>query len=303
MLNQQTKSPASIPSFIRIRPPSNPKYYEVKKNLKALKLHTVCEEAKCPNVSECWSSGTATIMILGDTCTRFCKFCNVKTGNPKGLVDKDEPKRVARQIASSKLKYIVLTCVDRDDLIDGGAGIFAQTIKEIKKLNPDIKTEGLISDYGGREDSLKKLLDNPPDVLAHNVEVVKRLTPNIRDPRASYAQSLNLLKKIKELKPAILTKSSIMVGLGETLEELVETARDIRNSGVDIITFGQYLRPSKKHHPVVKYYQPSDFKYLEQIAREMNFLYVASGSLVRSSYKAAELFIHGFLTERTTISS
>ena len=297
MLRPSVKSSPSLPSFIRIRPPSNSKYYEIKEKLKDLKLNTVCEAAKCPNVSECWSTGTATIMLLGDTCTRFCKFCNVKTGNPHGVVDKDEPVRVAHQVASSELKYVVLTCVDRDDLSDGGAGIFAQTIKEIKKIKPNIKIEGLISDYGGKETSLKKLIDSPVDVLAHNIEVIKRLTSHIRDPRASYRQSLTLLKKIKELNPNILTKSSLMVGLGESIGELLESAADLRESGVDIITFGQYLRPSKKHHPVIKYYQPADFEHLEQKARKMNFLYVASGPLVRSSYKAAELFIHGFLTE------
>lgn len=298
MKSTSVNSDHKIPSFIRIRPPQSAKYYETKRNLKDLKLHTVCEEARCPNISACWSAGTATIMLLGNTCTRHCKFCSVKTGNPHGQVDVDEPVRIAQQVAVSQLKYVVLTCVDRDDLPDGGAGLFAQTIFEIKSRCPDLKIEGLVSDYRGLESSLETLLKSGPDVLAHNVEVVKRITPSIRDPRASYHQSLELLQKAKKFHPKILTKTSLMVGLGETVEELIESTQDIRDMGVDIITFGQYLRPSKKHHPVVRYYLPNDFAYLEKRAREMGFLYVASGPLVRSSYKAAELFIHGFLSEK-----
>lgn len=292
-MRSQEKLPK--PEWIRIRPPSGPVYQELRGNLKLKNLHTVCQEALCPNIGECWSSGTATIMILGDTCTRGCRFCNVKSGNPKGEVDFEEPVRVAEQIQDSNLKYLVLTCVDRDDLPDGGAFIFAETVSEIKKRRPDIRVETLISDYSGKRESLEKVMSSGPDVIAHNVETIRRLTPSVRDPRASFDQSLELLRRVKEIDPKRLSKSSVMIGLGETLEEVLACTRELRDAGVDIVTFGQYLRPSAKHLPVVRYAAPAEFEELEKKAREMGFLFVASGPFVRSSYRAAELFIHGHL--------
>ncbi len=283
------------PSYIKMQPITGNGFFKLKKKLNLKNLHTVCEEAKCPNISECWSQGTATIMILGDTCTRFCKFCNVKTGNPQGVVDQDEPFRVAEEIVQSGLSYVVLTCVDRDDLIDGGAGIFAETIENIKQKNSTIKVEALISDYRGSSSSLKKITATRLDVLAHNIETVEALTPMVRDRRASYRVSLNLLEAAKKEKPKLLTKSSIMLGLGETMEEVETSLEDLRKAGVDIVTLGQYLRPSKRHLSVKKYYSLEEFKGLEKIAREKGFLFVAAGPLVRSSYRAAELFVKGHL--------
>ena len=267
----------------------------MKEKLNLRNLNTVCQEAKCPNINECWSQGTATIMILGDVCTRFCKFCNVKTGNPAGIVDEEEPERVASEIVQSKLTYVVITCVDRDDLVDGGAGIFASTISLIKDRNKEIKVEALISDYRGSKASLAKIIASRVDVLAHNVETVENLTPMVRDRRANYRTSLKLLANAKKKKPTLLTKSSIMLGLGETLAEVLKSLDDLRESGVDIVTLGQYLRPSKKHLSVKKYYRLEEFRYLEKEARDRGFLFVAAGPLVRSSYRAAELFAKGHL--------
>lgn len=297
-MRSQEKIPK--PEWIRIRPPSGPVYQELRGNLKLKNLHTVCQEALCPNIGECWSSGTATIMILGDTCTRGCRFCNVKSGNPKGVVDLGEPVRVAEQIQDSNLKYLVLTCVDRDDLPDGGAFIFAETVAEIKKRRPDIRVETLISDYSGKRESLEKVMASGPDVIAHNVETIRRLTPSVRDPRASFDQSLELLRRVKEIDPKRLSKSSVMIGLGESLQEALGCAKELRGAGVDIVTFGQYLRPSAKHLPVVRYAAPAEFEELEKKAREMGFLFVASGPFVRSSYRAAELFIHGHLEKKSS---
>lgn len=290
-----------IPSFIRIKPPQNETYYEVRSKLNELSLNTVCKEAKCPNLSECWSEGTATVMILGDVCTRGCRFCNIKTGNPKGIVDEEEPKRVAAQVLESGLKYVVITCVDRDDLSDGGASIFAETIEEIKKGGSSIRVEGLTSDYRGDENSIKRLSESGADVLAHNIETVERLTPTVRDRRAHYKQSLNVLSAFKKFSPKVLTKSSIMVGLGESKEEVIQSAKDLRDHGVDVVTFGQYLRPTSKHLKVERYYFPEEFKELELMARELGFLYVASGPLVRSSYRAAELFAKRYLDSKKPV--
>lgn len=286
------------PPWVRVPLPSGPVYGELKDRLKVRTLHTVCQEALCPNIGECWSQGTATIMLLGDTCTRGCRFCNVKSGNPQGRVDRDEPARVAEEVRESNLKYLVLTCVDRDDLEDGGAWVFAETVRRIKASRPDIRLETLISDYRGSAGSLATVVQSGPDVVAHNVETTRRLTPTVRDPRASYDQSLRQLKRVKELDPTRLTKSSIMVGFDETLDEVLETASDLRRAGVDIVTFGQYLRPSPKHLPVTRYWHPDEFVALEEKARALGFLYVASGVFVRSSYRAAELFLHKHLSEQ-----
>ncbi|BBM88901.1 lipoyl synthase [Spirochaetota bacterium] len=288
------------PEWVRMSLAKAGELNKLKNELRTGKLHTVCEEAACPNLNECWSQGTATIMILGDTCTRFCKFCNVNTGNPQGKVDEDEPRRVGEQIAGSGFEYVVITCVDRDDLADGGSWIFAETIREIKRRAPHIKVEALVSDYAGKISSQQTILAGNPDVLAHNVETVRALTPIVRDRRASYDQSLEFLKRIKTWNADKLTKSSIMVGLGETMDELTATMDDLREAGVDIVTFGQYLRPASRNLAVKRYYLPDEFVELEKIARAKGFLYVASGPLVRSSYRAAELFVHGILKERAT---
>lgn len=283
------------PSWLRISPPSNKEYYNVKKNINLDNLNTVCREAKCPNISECWSSGTATIMILGDTCTRACRFCSVKTGNPKGVVDKEEPERVATNLARTDLKYVVITCVDRDDLSDGGASIFAETILATRKKKPELKIEVLVSDYRGNQEAINSIIEVAPDVIAHNIETVERTTKEVRDPKASYSQSLQLLKQVKEVNPKIITKSSLMVGLGETMAELEKACLDLRKNNVDVVTFGQYLRPNQKLLPVEKYYSPQEFEQLKMMAKDMGFLFVASGVFVRSSYKAAELFLLGKL--------
>lgn len=288
------------PSWIQMSTVNSDRFNSVKKDLNINKLNTVCQEAKCPNINECWSQGTATIMILGDTCTRGCRFCNIKTGNPNGIVDEEEPQRVSEQVLASHLKYVVITCVDRDDLEDGGAKIFADTITLIKKKSSLIKIESLIGDYQGSYDSLMTLLASNPDVISHNLETVEPLTPMVRDRRATYRNSLQLLERIKSKDPKKITKSSLMVGLGETKEELYQTCIDLRNVGVDIITFGQYLRPTMKHLAVKRYYSIEEFKALEIMARDCGFKFVASGPMVRSSYRAAELFLLGHLQKQET---
>ncbi|HEX9815953.1 MAG TPA: lipoyl synthase [Candidatus Thermoplasmatota archaeon] len=283
-----------IPDWIRVRPPGGENYVQIKQTLRGMNLHTVCEEAHCPNLSECWSSGTATFMLMGDTCTRGCRFCAVTTGKP-GALDPFEPLKISRAIAELKLKYTVITSVDRDDLPDGGAAHFAQTIRTAKQLHGEGLIEVLIPDFQGDEAALQAIVDARPDVIAHNIETVRRLSPGVRDKRADYDQSLKVLRRAKELNPKQFTKSSIMLGLGETDEELVQTFRDLRAAGVDVLTLGQYLRPSSWHLPVIAYVPPARFEALKKEAETHGFLYVASGPLVRSSYKAAEFFIEGVL--------
>ena len=283
------------PEWLKISLPSKGKYTEIKKILKELNLHTVCVEAKCPNLGQCWGEGTATFMILGDICTRYCKFCATKTGNPRGIVDKDEPRRVAIAVQEMDLDYVVITSVTRDDLPDGGASIFRQTIEEIRKIKPDVYIEVLVPDFGGVRENIKTVIEATPTVFAHNVEVVRRLTPLVRDRRASYEKSLSVLSIAKELIPDILTKSGFMVGLGETFDEVIETMRDLRENGVDFLTIGQYLKPSPRHFEVDRYVTPEEFKVYEKIGLDMGFKYVASGPLVRSSYRAGEFFIKKYL--------
>ncbi len=286
---------APKPAWLKSRPPGGERYRFVKSRLHTLDLHTVCEEAHCPNVAECWGGGTATIMIMGDTCTRGCRFCAVKTGNPQGVLDPDEPRHVAACVAELELDYIVLTSVDRDDLPDGGARHFADTVRAIHAALPASHVEVLIPDFGGDEAALQTLLDARPVVVAHNLECVERLTPLTRDRRASYARSLDLLGRVKQLDPTRLTKSSLMLGLGETDDEIVASLRDLKAVGVDIVTLGQYLRPTPKHLAVDRYYSPDDFARLEALGRELGFDYVAAGPLVRSSYRAGELYVKGVL--------
>ncbi len=257
-------------------------------------LHTVCSQARCPNLAECWNSGTATFLILGDTCTRHCRFCSVRTGNPHGNVDRTEPGRLAAAVAELGLGYVVLTSVDRDDLPDLGAELFAEAVRSIKgtrtvgrSLVPLV--EVLTPDFGGRAELLRLVVEAGPDVFGHNLETVARLSPRVRDPRASYQQSLAVLATLKRLNPALLTKSSLLVGLGETDEEILQALRDLRSVGCDIVTIGQYLQPAHHCLPVARYLPPAEFTALAEAARALGFRQAFCGPLVRSSYHAAEI--------------
>ncbi len=286
------------PEWLRVRAPSGDRYGHLKGLLRDLNLHTVCEEAHCPNVGECWGGGTATIMLLGDLCTRGCRFCAVRSGNPRGLVDAEEPRHVAEAIADLGLTYVVLTSVDRDDLPDGGAAHFAATIQEIKARDADVLVEALIPDFQGDLEAVRTVVEAGPDVLDHNLETVRRLQGAARDRRANYAQSLGVLRAAKAMREGLLTKSSLMLGLGETREEVLETMRDLRANGVDLLTLGQYLRPSEWHLPVQEYVSPEAFDDLREAGEGLGFRYVAAGPLVRSSYRAGEFFLERVLRNR-----
>ena len=275
------------PDWLKIKIPSGEDYLRVKKTLRTYNLNTVCEESSCPNVSKCWESGTATIMIMGNMCTRVCRFCDVSSGRPAPL-DPDEPKRVAEAIKQWNLRYIVITSVCRDDLEDGGAAHFAKTIKSVKLSCPDTIVEPLIPDFNYDSDSIKKIIESEPEVVSHNIETVRRLSSKVRDSRATYEQSLSVLRKIKEINPKIYTKSSFMVGHGETKEEVIQTASDLKSANVDVITAGQYLQPSLNHLPVVEYVHPEKFASYQKIFEEMGFLHVVVGPFVRSSFQAAD---------------
>ncbi len=278
------------PEWIRVRAPIGENYVHLKGLVRGLALHTVCEEALCPNIGECWGAGTATIMILGDTCTRACRFCAVKTGNPRGIVDVEEPARVADAIAELALNYVVVTSVDRDDLPDGGAGIFAETVRQIKTKSPKTKVEILTPDFKGRRQDIQVVVESKPDVFGQNIETVRRLTHFVRDRRAGYDQTMQVLRTVKEIDPSCRTKSSILVGIGETPDEVIETLRDLRAADVDLVAIGQYLQPThlKRHVPLVEYVRPEQFERYKEEGRRLGFKYVASGPLVRSSYKAWE---------------
>lgn len=287
------------PSWLKVRAPGGENFLKIKEMMRERKLATVCEEARCPNLGECWGGGTATIMVMGDTCTRGCRFCNVKTAKKPGDLDPLEPFQVAKSLKDMGLEYVVITTVDRDDLADQGANHFASIIRAVKRENPHLRIETLAGDFQGREEHLQTLLDSRGiDVFAHNVETVERLTPSVRDKRANYAQSLQVLRNAKKISPGIVTKTSVMVGLGETPEEVKKTMEDCLAAGVEIFTLGQYLQPSSWHLPVLEYVTPEQFKAYETLGMEMGFRYVASGPLVRSSYRAGEFFIHAFLRER-----
>ena len=290
-----TKPHIPKPDWLKVRAPSGDNYAKIKEMAGNLKLATVCQEARCPNIGECWSGGTATFMLMGEVCTRGCRFCNVKTGNPKGKIDEFEPEKVAHSIAQLSLDYVVITSVDRDDLPDQGAGHFARAITAVKKLNPKLIVEILTPDFRGDMDLVKVIVDSYPDVFAHNIETVERLSPSVRDPRAKYRQSLAVLQEVKKLNPKMYTKSSIMLGLGETDEEILQALKDLRAVGCDVVTFGQYLQPSKRHLKVIEYVTPEKFKYWQTTAESMGYLYVASGPLVRSSYRAGEFFMKGIV--------
>ena len=274
------------PTWLRVKSQNSSKYRELKSIVSEKKLHTVCEEAMCPNIQECWSHGTATFMLLGSVCTRACKFCAVDTGNPKGSLDKDEPIKVASSIAHMNLKYAVLTSVNRDDLRDGGAEHFSHTIQAIKEKAPEVIVEALVPDFLGNEQSIEILLNSKLEVFAQNLETVSRLTKRVRDPRAGYNQTLEVLSYAKQHSPSVITKTSLMFGLGETEEEILKTFDDIRRTGVDVLTLGQYMRPTVNHLPVEKWYTPEEFEYFKGLAIGMGFLEVASGPMVRSSYRA-----------------
>ena len=275
------------PSWIKASIPSGENYAELKRLMRDLQLHTVCEEALCPNIGECWNSKTATFMILGDICTRRCMFCAVQKGKPEGVVDSDEPRRLGEAVEHLMLNHVVITSVNRDDLPDGGASIFAECIKIAREKRPSCSIEVLIPDLEGNWNALNIIIDAKPDVLNHNTETVQRLYRRAR-PHANYQQSLKLLKISKEIKPEMLTKSGLMVGLGETVVELLETMQDICNTGCDILTIGQYLSPSSRHLPIQRYYTPEEFDEIKEVGLTMGFRHVESGPLVRSSYHAGE---------------
>ena len=283
------------PDWIRVKAGSpSTRFYEIKQILREHKLHTVCEEASCPNIGECFGKGTATFMIMGDKCTRRCPFCDVGHGRPDPL-DIDEPKNLARTIAALKLKYVVITSVDRDDLRDGGAGHFVECIRQIREMSPETRIEVLVPDFRGRDDrALEILKAAPPDVMNHNLETAPRLYKQAR-PGSDYQFSLNLLKKFKAMHPGVPTKSGIMVGLGETDEEILQVMADMRAHDIDMITIGQYLAPSGHHLPVARYVHPDTFKMFEQKAIEMGFSHAAVGAMVRSSYHADKQAEHAGL--------
>ncbi len=285
------------PSWFKIRVPTGKKYNKIKALVKTNRLHTICEEARCPNLSECWTNGTATFLILGDTCTRYCSYCNVKTGHPIET-DLEEPKKVAEAVKKLNLKYVVITSVTRDDLEDGGASIYAQTVKEIKN-STNCAVELLIPDFKIRDskilkegylnsDALKTVIDSKPDVLAHNIEAVRRVFQKVR-AGGNYDVSLELLRKAKEINPNLKTKSSIILGFDETKEEIIGTMQDLRKNKVDFLTLGQYLQPSLKHVKISKYYKPKEFEEFKKIGKQMGFRHVEAGPLVRSSYRADKL--------------
>jgi len=278
------------PDWLKIKLPSGNEFKDVFETLKSYNLSTVCQEARCPNIAECWAKKSATIMILGKICTRACRFCAVTTGNPRGYIETDEPENVAEVIKKFGLKYVVITSVDRDDLEDLGSTHYACTVQAIKQKNPDTKIEVLIPDFNCKEEFLKKIIDVRPFVIGHNLETVQRLTPYIRDRRCGYEKSLNVLRLVKELEQKIITKSGFMLGLGEEEIEIIETLKDLKDAKVDIVTIGQYLQPTRKHIPVKRYYTPDEFNKFKKIGEEMGIKYVISGPLVRSSYHAAEIF-------------
>lgn len=292
-----------LPPWLKTEIPIGKNYAKLKETLDGLKLNTVCKEAKCPNIGECWGGGesktaTATIMIMGDQCTRGCRFCSVKTNKAPPQLDPMEPFNTAKAIAEWNLHYVVLTSVDRDDLEDQGSNHFAQTVREIKRLSPKMYVECLTPDFRGDDKCVETVALSGLDVFAHNVETVERLQWLVRDPRANYHQSIGVLVKAKKYNPKLITKTSLMLGLGETDEEILRTMEDLRKNNVDCITFGQYMQPTKRHLKVTEFVTPEKFDYWKTVGDKMGFLYTASGPLVRSSYKAGEYFLTNILSKR-----
>ncbi len=284
----------------KVRLPGSPRYHAIRNRTAHLRLATVCQEAACPNIGECWGAGTATFMLMGHTCTRGCRFCGVGTSAHPPALDPEEPAHLAEAVQAMALDYVVLTSVDRDDLPDGGAAHFAACVQAARQTRPGARIEVLIPDFQGA--ALATLLASQPDVVGHNVETVERLSPRVRDRRASYRGSLEVLSQVKQLDPRRYTKSSIMVGLGETHEELQQTMRDLRAVGCDFLTIGQYLRPSTRHLEVVEYVSDDRFAAWERQGLKLGFSYVASGALVRSSYKAGEMFMRELLDQQEVSS-
>ena len=274
------------PNWLKVKAEFNPNFQKVKEQVQSKQLYTVCEEAHCPNISECWSAGTATFMLMGSVCTRSCKFCSVDTGNPNGWLDKNEPLNTAKAVEIMKLKYVVLTSVNRDDLPDGGAQHFADTVKLIKKLNPNTAVEALTPDFKGLSSSINTLVNCGLEVFAQNIETVERLTHQVRDIRAGYQQTLDVLLESKRINPKVLTKTSIILGLGEEDSEIEQTMDDLVKNKVDILTIGQYLRPTINHHPIERWVSPEEFEKYRLIGLRKGFLEVVSGPMVRSSYRA-----------------
>ena len=287
------------PSWLRVRFPGGENFHSLKKLVRTHALHTVCESANCPNIGECWDKGTATFMILGNTCTRRCGFCAVHTGRPEGY-DRDEPLRVARAVQVLRLRHAVVTSVDRDDLPDEGSEVFAETVGRIRELNPGTNVEVLIPDFKGSWENLARVIEAEPDVLAHNLDTVPRLYAKVK-PKSSYEHSLALLRNVKETAPQIKTKTGLMLGLGEEAGEIEQAMDDVRSANLDILTIGQYLRPSVRHSPLLKHYHPDEFQELKRIGEGKGIPHVESGPLVRSSYHAAEQVDE--LLERSTANT
>lgn len=277
------------PEWLRIKAKADSGYHEVRKTVHKHKLATVCEEAMCPNISECWSKGTATIMLMGDICTRTCGFCAVDTGNPQGKLEANEPLATAESVLKMGLKYVVLTSVNRDDVADGGAGHYAQVVREVKRLNPETAVEVLTPDFQGVLEHVALVVDSGIEVFAQNLETVRRLTHPVRDPRAGYQQTLDVLAFSKRHKPSVLTKTSLMLGLGETVEELEQAMDDLRAIDCNILTLGQYMQPTRNHLPVQRYVHPDEFEQFRQMGLAKGFTEVVSGALVRSSYRAEQV--------------
>jgi len=303
--NEKVKERLAKPAWLKAEMPSGENYEKLRNTVRSLKLATVCEEARCPNISECWGgakeTATATIMIMGDTCTRGCTFCSVKTSRAPAPLDPMEPDNVSKAIKEWGLAYVVLTSVDRDELPDQGSAHFAETVRLLKERVPKLTVECLTPDFRGNQEFIEKVAVSGLDVYAHNLETVKRLQKRVRDYRAGYDQSLEVLRYAKQVNPKLVTKTSLMLGLGEEAHEIEEALQDLRKNDVDVITFGQYLRPSKKHRKVDRYYTPEEFAHWQAVAEGMGFKYVASGPLVRSSYKAGELFLKGYIEEKKAV--
>jgi lipoic acid synthetase len=299
MITLRVENPAGPkPDWLTIKAPLTGQYPQVKSTLKRLGLHTVCEESHCPNIPDCWNTGTATFMVLGKTCTRGCRFCQVEAAAHGDALDPEEPRKVAEAVAEWGLDYVVITSVDRDDLPDQGASHFADCVREIKRADADVIVEVLIPDFRGETRRVQQIIDARPDVIAHNIETTRALQRKVRDPRAGYDQSLAVLRYVKETDCERFTKSSIIVGFGEKDEDVIQTFKDLRAAGVEIVTIGQYLRPSSWHLPVQEYVPPGKFDWYRREAEQLGFLYAAAGPFVRSSYKAGEYFLKTAIARR-----